>query len=83
MRDKALRFHALRAIYCPKMHSLQPDIERLFALGAEAHRDARALELFLEFREALTRGEVRAAEKTDGHWMANAWAPQTVSNRDR
>src|SRR3954468_8059524 len=76
MRAKAFRFYALRAIYCPKMHSLQPDIERLFALGAEAHRDARALELFLEFREALTRGEVRAAEKIDGRWTANAWVKQ-------
>ena len=60
------------------MHSLQPDIERLYALGAEAHRDARALELFLEFREALTRGEVRAAEKIDGRWTANAWVKQGI-----
>jgi len=78
MHSKALRFRAGRAIYCPKMHSLQPDIERLFSLGADAHRDPRALELFLEFREALTRGEIRAAEKIDGQWKANTWVKQGI-----
>src|SRR6266702_4257870 len=78
MHVKAIRFCVLRAIYCPKMHLLQPDIERLFALGPDAHRDPRALELFLELREALTRGEIRAAEKVDGRWTANAWVKQGI-----
>jgi 2,3,4,5-tetrahydropyridine-2-carboxylate N-succinyltransferase len=60
------------------MHPLKSDIERLFSLGAEASKDARALELFLEFREALTRGDIRAAEKVDGRWMANAWVKQGI-----
>lgn len=60
------------------MHPLQSDIERLFSLGAEARKDARGLELFLEFREALTRGEIRAAEKIDGRWTANAWVKQGI-----
>src|SRR5260221_1780062 len=33
---------------------------------------------FLDFRAALTRGEVRAAEKMDGHWMVNAWVKQGI-----
>jgi 2,3,4,5-tetrahydropyridine-2-carboxylate N-succinyltransferase len=33
---------------------------------------------FLGFRAALTRGEVRAAEKVDGHWIANAWVKQGI-----
>jgi 2,3,4,5-tetrahydropyridine-2,6-dicarboxylate N-succinyltransferase len=78
MHAKALRFSTIRAIYCPKMHRLQSDIERLFSLGPEAKKDARGLELFLEFREALTRGEIRAAEKIEGRWTANAWVKQGI-----
>jgi 2,3,4,5-tetrahydropyridine-2,6-dicarboxylate N-succinyltransferase len=33
---------------------------------------------FLDFRAALTRGEVRAAEKVDGHWVVNAWVKQGI-----
>jgi 2,3,4,5-tetrahydropyridine-2-carboxylate N-succinyltransferase len=36
------------------------------------------LRLFLEFRAALTRGEVRAAEKIDGRWAVNAWVKQGI-----
>jgi 2,3,4,5-tetrahydropyridine-2-carboxylate N-succinyltransferase len=60
------------------MHPLQSDIERLFSLGADARKDARSLEIFLEFREALTRGDIRAAEKVDGRWKANAWVKQGI-----
>ena len=33
---------------------------------------------FLAFRAALTRGEVRAAEKINGHWVVNAWVKQGI-----
>jgi 2,3,4,5-tetrahydropyridine-2,6-dicarboxylate N-succinyltransferase len=33
---------------------------------------------FLDFRAALTRGEVRAAERVDGHWIVNAWVKQGI-----
>jgi 2,3,4,5-tetrahydropyridine-2,6-dicarboxylate N-succinyltransferase len=33
---------------------------------------------FLGFRAALTRGEIRAAEKIDGHWVVNAWVKQGI-----
>jgi 2,3,4,5-tetrahydropyridine-2-carboxylate N-succinyltransferase len=36
------------------------------------------LRLFLEFRAALTSGEVRAAEKIDGRWAVNAWVKQGI-----
>ncbi len=33
---------------------------------------------FLDFRAALTRGEVRAAERVAGHWIVNAWVKQGI-----
>jgi len=33
---------------------------------------------FLDFRAALTRGEVRAAEKIDGRWVANTWVKRGI-----
>lgn len=33
---------------------------------------------FFDFRAALTRGEVRAAEKVGGHWVVNAWVKQGI-----
>ena len=33
---------------------------------------------FLDFRSALTRGEVRAAEKIGGRWIVNAWVKQGI-----
>ena len=38
--------------------------------------DARCT--FLEFRAALTRGQIRAAEKRDGRWVVNAWVKQGI-----
>ena len=61
------------------MHRLQHDIERLYAAGAlagEAAAQARAV--FVEFRDALTRGEIRAADNTGGSWQVNAWVKQGI-----
>ncbi|MDR3763785.1 MAG: 2,3,4,5-tetrahydropyridine-2,6-dicarboxylate N-succinyltransferase [Acidobacteriota bacterium] len=60
------------------MSDLRIEIERLFALGSEAKSQAGAMETFLAFREALSSGEVRAAEKRDGRWQANAWVKQGI-----
>jgi 2,3,4,5-tetrahydropyridine-2,6-dicarboxylate N-succinyltransferase len=57
------------------MHSLQTEIERL-ASGNRLGSDARAV--FLKFRDALTRGEVRAAEKSKGEWKVNVWVKQGI-----
>jgi 2,3,4,5-tetrahydropyridine-2,6-dicarboxylate N-succinyltransferase len=57
------------------MHSLQSSIER-FASTEELGPDARAA--FLEFREQLTAGKIRAAEKVGGEWKVNAWVKQGI-----
>jgi 2,3,4,5-tetrahydropyridine-2,6-dicarboxylate N-succinyltransferase len=59
------------------MSSLKVSIERLAALGAVEH-DPEARRIFLEFRDALTQGKVRAAEKKDGRWLVNAWVKQGI-----
>lgn len=60
------------------MHPLQSEIQRLFALGGEAQNEPRAKDTFLQFRDALTRGEIRAAEKRDGRWQANVWVKEGI-----
>jgi 2,3,4,5-tetrahydropyridine-2-carboxylate N-succinyltransferase len=55
--------------------TLQERIERAVAAG-ETGRDARAA--FADFAAALERGEVRAAEPTDGGWRVNAWVKQGI-----
>src|SRR6202795_2985873 len=59
------------------MSNLQSAVERLATLG-EVERNPEARQTFLEFREALTQGKVRAAEKKDGLWMVNAWVKQGI-----
>ena len=59
------------------MKSLQAEIERLAASGSiEQDADARAT--FIEFRDALTRGEIRAAEKIDDAWKVNIWVKKGI-----
>jgi len=59
------------------MQSLKSSIERLAALGEVEHNpEARAA--FLEFRDALTQGKIRAAEKIDGRWMVNPWVKHGI-----
>jgi len=60
------------------MQPLQTEIERLFALGAQAKADPSARELFLNFRSALSRGKIRAAEKHGHDWHANVWVKQGI-----
>jgi 2,3,4,5-tetrahydropyridine-2,6-dicarboxylate N-succinyltransferase len=59
------------------MQSLKSSIERLAALGEVEHNpEARAA--FLEFRDALTQGKIRAAEKLDGRWVVNTWVKHGI-----
>ncbi|MGB6630125.1 MAG: 2,3,4,5-tetrahydropyridine-2,6-dicarboxylate N-succinyltransferase [Terriglobales bacterium] len=37
-----------------------------------------ARSIFLDFRAALTRGEIRAAEKISGIWVVNTWVKQGI-----
>ena len=60
------------------MHELQSEIERLYALGGKAGQEPSAGEIFVRFRDALTAGQVRAAEKIDGRWRTNAWVKEGI-----
>jgi 2,3,4,5-tetrahydropyridine-2-carboxylate N-succinyltransferase len=59
------------------MQSLQSAIERLANLG-EVERDPAARQTFMDFRDELTEGKIRAAEKVDGQWVVNTWVKQGI-----
>jgi 2,3,4,5-tetrahydropyridine-2-carboxylate N-succinyltransferase len=61
------------------MPSLKSSIERLASLG-EVEHDPEARRVFLEFRDQLTQGKIRAAEKTKGdtRWIVNPWVKQGI-----
>jgi 2,3,4,5-tetrahydropyridine-2,6-dicarboxylate N-succinyltransferase len=59
------------------MQSLKTAIERLASLG-ELEGNPEARTTFLQFRDALTRGEIRAAEKRDGSWVVNTWVKRGI-----
>lgn len=59
------------------MTDLKAAIERIASRG-EVEHDPEARKVFLEFREALTSGAVRAAEKRAGHWAVNTWVKQGI-----
>jgi 2,3,4,5-tetrahydropyridine-2-carboxylate N-succinyltransferase len=56
---------------------LRITIEALSA-SAQIANASEARRAFLDFRTALTRGEVRAAEKIDNRWTTNAWVKQGI-----
>jgi 2,3,4,5-tetrahydropyridine-2,6-dicarboxylate N-succinyltransferase len=60
------------------MHELQREIERLYTMGPAAAQDPNAAEIFVRFRDVLTAGQIRAAEKIDGRWQTNAWVKQGI-----
>jgi 2,3,4,5-tetrahydropyridine-2-carboxylate N-succinyltransferase len=57
--------------------TLKTAIEHLSTRETLGNPD-EARRTFLDFRGALTRGEVRAAEKVDGHWIVNSWVKQGI-----
>jgi 2,3,4,5-tetrahydropyridine-2-carboxylate N-succinyltransferase len=61
--------------------TLQTKIEQYFAAGVAAVGDAGAMQAFLELREALSAGQVRAAEPDAQHplgWRVNPWVKQGI-----
>jgi 2,3,4,5-tetrahydropyridine-2,6-dicarboxylate N-succinyltransferase len=56
---------------------LKAFIERLAALG-EVEHNPEARPAFLEFRDALTQGKIRAAEKIRGRWVVNTWVKHGI-----
>src|SRR5438128_343618 len=59
------------------MHPLKSAIERL-AVSETAGGTTEARQVFLEFREQLTKGKIRAAEKIDGKWRVNIWVKEGI-----
>jgi 2,3,4,5-tetrahydropyridine-2,6-dicarboxylate N-succinyltransferase len=58
----------------PPLRSL---IER-FASSGEVERNPEARKIFLEFREQLTLGKIRAAEKVGSRWKVHVWVKQGI-----
>src|SRR5438270_1796338 len=58
---------------------LQNEIERHFAAGSDAKLDPDSIRCFKQLRDALERGDVRAAEP-DGHggWHTNEWVKRGI-----
>jgi 2,3,4,5-tetrahydropyridine-2,6-dicarboxylate N-succinyltransferase len=59
------------------MSSLRAAIERLASLG-EVEHDPEARRVFLKFRDALTSGQIRAAEKSGDRWVVNPWVKRGI-----
>ena len=59
------------------MQSLKSAIERLASLG-EVEHEPEARTTFLQFRDELTQGKIRAAEKRSGRWIVNGWVKQGI-----
>lgn len=59
------------------MERLKSAIERLASLGEVEHKP-EARKTFLEFRDQLTQGKIRAAEKVDGRWTVNVWVKKGI-----
>jgi 2,3,4,5-tetrahydropyridine-2-carboxylate N-succinyltransferase len=57
--------------------NLRAAIERLLANESLTNK-ADARNTFLDFRNALTHGEIRAAEKVGGRWVVNTWVKQGI-----
>jgi 2,3,4,5-tetrahydropyridine-2-carboxylate N-succinyltransferase len=64
-------------LYFSRMQHLKSSIERLASLG-EIEHDPHAREVFLQFRDALTDGKIRAAEKKGNRWIVNTWVKQGI-----
>ncbi|MGH9554977.1 MAG: 2,3,4,5-tetrahydropyridine-2,6-dicarboxylate N-succinyltransferase [Terriglobales bacterium] len=61
------------------MQQLKSAIERFFALGNEVKAEREeALRVFGEFRDALSAGKIRAAERAGGAWRTNVWVKQGI-----
>ena len=61
------------------MDILREEIEHLYARGTlPTELAVHARHAFREFHEALTLGQIRAAEKQNGQWRVNAWVKQGI-----
>ena len=59
-------------------HGLPAICDRASGLPARWNAIPTPVKTFLEFREQLTQGKIRAAEKSDGQWKVNTWVKQGI-----
>ena len=59
------------------LKDLKAAIENLYAEGDHKNTDD-ARRTFFRFRDALTTGTIRAAEKSGDHWTVNPWVKQGI-----
>lgn len=59
------------------MNDLKTAIEKLASLR-DIRRDPLAREVFLQLRDALSAGQIRAAEKSGSDWVVNTWVKQGI-----
>jgi 2,3,4,5-tetrahydropyridine-2-carboxylate N-succinyltransferase len=59
------------------LSTLKSAIEHLSTLETIGNPD-EARPIFFNFRAALTRGAIRAAEKVDGNWVVHGWVKQGI-----
>jgi 2,3,4,5-tetrahydropyridine-2-carboxylate N-succinyltransferase len=79
MRAAHSRLYSIAMSQSPSVAAtLRDDIERLFEAGARAHEIPQAHSTFERFREALSHGEIRAAEKRGREWTVNPWVKQGI-----
>jgi 2,3,4,5-tetrahydropyridine-2,6-dicarboxylate N-succinyltransferase len=57
--------------------TLKTAIEELSTLETFSNKD-EARRIVFDFRAALTRGEIRAAEKASGRWIVNTWVKEGI-----
>ena len=61
--------------------SLKTRIERFYSAGAAAVNDSGAMHAFVELRDSLESGKIRAAEPDAASptgWKVNAWVKQGI-----
>jgi 2,3,4,5-tetrahydropyridine-2-carboxylate N-succinyltransferase len=59
------------------LKELKSAIENLYVESDHKDTDA-ARRTFFRFRDALTKGKIRAAERTGDHWNVNPWVKQGI-----
>ena len=65
-------------LYCPPCMNSSPKSSGCTRWARTRRRILMPFEIFVRFRDALTAGQIRAAEKIDGRWQTNAWVKQGI-----
>jgi len=60
------------------MHQLEQQIEDLSSASPQELQSRETREIFLNFRAALTKGQIRAAAKESGTWRTHEWVKRGI-----